>query len=84
VTAELACIELVELATDLLEGELSDEDRARVSRHLAGCDGCTTYVEQLRRTIAAAARLAPDAVGTQVLERLQSAHRSLRPPRSDA
>ena len=47
----LACIELVELITDYLEGNLSDADRRRVEAHLAGCDACTSYVEQMRPTI---------------------------------
>ena len=48
----LTCIELVELVTDYLEGSLSEDERARVERHLAGCDGCTDYIEQMRMTIA--------------------------------
>lgn len=47
----LTCHELVELVTDYLEGALSPEDRRRVEEHLALCDGCTTYLEQMRETI---------------------------------
>lgn len=46
----LACQELVELVTDYFEGALSRRDRRRFERHIAGCDGCTTYVEQMRVT----------------------------------
>jgi anti-sigma factor RsiW len=53
----LRCIELVELVTDYLEGALPDDVRARFEAHLAGCDGCTTYVEQIRRTIAMCGRM---------------------------
>ena len=48
---EMSCRELVRLITDYLEGELSVRDRRRFQRHLRGCDGCTTYVEQMRQTI---------------------------------
>jgi anti-sigma factor RsiW len=52
-TAEqLRCMELVEIVTEYLEGGLPPGQRARFEAHLAGCDGCTTYVEQIRRTIA--------------------------------
>lgn len=50
-TRKLTCQELVELVTDYLEGALSRRQRARFERHLDGCDGCTTYVEQIRQTV---------------------------------
>ena len=46
--AHLNCRELVELVTAYLEGALSSGERKRFDAHLAGCDGCTTYVEQMR------------------------------------
>ena len=54
---ELSCRELVRLITDYLEGTLSVRDRRRFDRHLRGCDGCTTYVEQMRQTIRLAGTL---------------------------
>ena len=62
----LSCQELVELVTDYLEGALSVEDVNRFERHIAGCDGCTRYLEQIRATIALTgsltlADLAPEA-----------------------
>jgi anti-sigma factor RsiW len=48
---DLNCDQLVELVTDYLEGALDEETERRVADHLAGCDGCTTYVQQIRRTI---------------------------------
>src|SRR5690348_8905597 len=47
----LTCREFVELATEYLEGTMSDEDRSRFEQHLAICPGCVTYVEQMRQTI---------------------------------
>jgi anti-sigma factor RsiW len=48
---DLNCNELVELVTDYLDGALDEETGHRVADHLAGCDGCTTYVEQIRQTV---------------------------------
>jgi anti-sigma factor RsiW len=63
------CIQLVDLVTDYLEGSMPDEQRARFDEHVAGCDGCTTYLEQFRITIRLTGmlseeQLAPEARGT--------------------
>jgi anti-sigma factor RsiW len=58
----ISCRELVELVTAYLDGALSAEETARVEAHLALCDPCVEYVEQIRAT----ARLA--AVATRELE----------------
>ena len=47
----MTCKELVELITDYLEGKLPDDIRMRLENHLSGCNGCTNYLEQMRRTI---------------------------------
>lgn len=47
----LTCHEVIEIITDYLEGALPADDRRRVEEHLAICDGCTTYLEQMRETI---------------------------------
>jgi len=47
----LTCHEVIEIITDYLEGALPVDDRHRVEEHLAICDGCTTYLEQMRETI---------------------------------
>jgi anti-sigma factor RsiW len=52
-TRDLVCRQAVELVTDYLEGRLSRRDRKRFERHLAGCPNCSTYLEQIRQTIAA-------------------------------
>jgi anti-sigma factor RsiW len=52
-TQELSCQQLVELVTEYLEGTLDDARLAALDAHLVGCDGCGTYVEQMRRTVAA-------------------------------
>ena len=52
----LTCRQAVELVTEHLEGALPDVDRARFEPHLAGCDACTAYLEQMRATIGALGR----------------------------
>jgi len=62
-TAEaLACKELVELITDYLEGALAEHDRVRLEDHLALCDGCTSYLEQMRATIELTGMLTEDQI----------------------
>ena len=45
---DLACVEVVEIVTDYLEGALPAAEALRLERHLATCPGCTEYLEQLR------------------------------------
>jgi anti-sigma factor RsiW len=47
----LVCREFVELVTDYLEGALPEPERARFEAHLAECDGCTGYLEDMRRLV---------------------------------
>ena len=47
----LTCHEVVELITDYLEDALPSNVRVRVDEHLAVCDGCTRYLDQMRETI---------------------------------
>jgi len=58
VDPDLACRELVELVTDYLENALSATERERFEAHLADCEGCDAYVEQVRATIRLAGRAA--------------------------
>ena len=50
-TAEMTCRELVELVTDYLDDALPPERRAPIEAHLALCDACATYLEQMRQTV---------------------------------
>ena len=74
-TDELTCKEVVEIVTDYLEGALSPEDRARFDQHLAGCDGCTSYLEQMRETIRLSGMLTEEQVPAAQRERLRRAFR---------
>lgn len=57
---QLSCQDLVELVTDYLDGALTPAERVRFDAHIAGCDGCHTYLEQIRATIALTGSLLPE------------------------
>lgn len=62
---EMTCKELVELVTEYLEDTLPDEVRIRMEEHLSGCDGCKTYMDQMRETIRLTGLLREEDVTTQ-------------------
>ncbi len=74
----VACVELVALASDYLEGTISPELEARIDTHLAGCDGCSMYIDQLRGVVEAAGHLTPDAVPEEAVDRLLDVFRAAR------
>jgi len=76
-TNALACIEFVELVTEYLDGVLEPGEILRVQRHLSGCDGCTTYLEQLRATIQASGHLPTEPVPPEVIDRLLAIYREV-------
>ena len=73
---DLACREFIELVTEYLEGTMSVPERARVDAHLAGCPFCTTYLEQMRQTIATLGHLPESKVDPKALEALMGAFRA--------
>ncbi len=58
--AELTCKELVEIVSDYLEGALPEDDRERFESHLADCEGCRGYLDQMRVTIRVVGTLGED------------------------
>jgi anti-sigma factor RsiW len=71
----LSCREFVELVTDYLEGALSAADRDRFEAHLAHCDHCTAYIEQLRLTIRVTGEIPPEAMSDEMERELLAAFR---------
>ena len=76
----LVCREFVELVTDYLEGALPDTERARFEAHLAECDGCTAYLEDMRRLVGSLHDLPEPAPDPATREALLRAFRDLREP----
>jgi anti-sigma factor RsiW len=74
----LACREVVELVTDYLEGALSRRDRRRFEAHIAGCDGCTAYIEQMRLAIEALGRVPESSISPRAREELTRAFQDWR------
>ena len=74
----LVCRQAVELIGDYLDGTLSRRQRRRLEKHLAGCDACTAYLEQMRATIAASGRVTPDDLPSDVVEGLVNLFRQYR------
>jgi anti-sigma factor RsiW len=64
----LVCQEMVELITDYLEGSLPRSQRRRFEAHLAGCENCSEYLEQMRATIAAAGQLSAEDLTPEMRE----------------
>jgi anti-sigma factor RsiW len=52
---DLACIRVVEMVTDYLEGVLPEVEARRLEHHLETCPGCSEYLKQLR-TVAGSLR----------------------------
>ena len=73
----LTCQEVIELLSSYIEGGLTADDRRRVDEHLALCDGCTTYLEQMRETIRLSGRLSEEAIDPEFRDRLLAAFRGL-------
>jgi len=71
----LSCREVVELVTSYIEGALTAAEEVRFEEHLALCDGCAAYVDQMRRTIVLVGRLDPEAVDPEAGDRLMLAFR---------
>jgi anti-sigma factor RsiW len=74
-TEALSCQELVELVTDYLEGALGERDLRAFEEHIAGCDGCTAYLEQMRTTIKLVGSLTPSDLTTDAETALLQAFR---------
>jgi len=65
---ELACQEIVELITDYLEDSLPRSQRRRFEAHLAACENCTEYLNQMQATIAATGRLREEDLTPEMRE----------------
>jgi anti-sigma factor RsiW len=77
-TSDFSCRELVAVASDYLEGRLPASERARLEEHLAECEGCTTYLEQMRRTITLIGELREEHVPPEAFARLLGVFRAWR------
>ena len=75
---EYVCQEMVELITGYLEGELSRSQRRRFEAHLAGCEHCSEYLEQMRATIRATGLLRVEDLTPQMRADFGALYRNWR------
>ena len=69
------CREVVELATEYVEGELTADQATAFEVHLNFCEGCTTFLDQIRETAASARRLSEEQVPEELRAKLIDAFR---------
>jgi anti-sigma factor RsiW len=69
------CVEVVELATAYVEGAMPAGERTLFELHLNFCDGCDTFVDQIRATAATASRLPEEQVPPETKAKLLAAFR---------
>ena len=74
----LTCRHVVELVTGYLEGTLSWRERRRVERHLADCEACSAYLDQMRATLAALGTVTEESLSPDAREALLHAFRDWR------
>ena len=78
---DLRCIDLVRVVSAYLDGEVDEDQRARIERHLEGCGGCRAAIDQFQTVIRLAGRLSAADVATidpLIRDRLMA---TLRTPR---
>jgi anti-sigma factor RsiW len=74
----LTCHEVIDLLSNYLEDALPPDERRRVDEHLALCDGCETYLEQIRETIRLSGGLTEEQVPEEEKVALLVAFRNWR------
>jgi hypothetical protein len=74
------CKEVVELATDYVEGAMTPAQMTQFELHLNFCDGCMTFIDQIRRTSDTAARLGADTIPEGTKAKLLAAFRDWKDP----
>jgi anti-sigma factor RsiW len=75
---ELVCQQVVELMSDYIEGALTRSQHRRLEAHLAGCEHCSEYLEQMRTTIRLTGRLRTDDLTPQMRAELTALYERWR------
>ena len=72
------CDQVVELATEYVEGAMTGAQMTQFELHLNFCDGCYTFIDQIRATAEMAGRLSEEQVPEETKARLLAAFRDWR------
>jgi anti-sigma factor RsiW len=75
---DIACAEVVEIATAYLEGALPAGRAQALERHLATCPGCTEHLEQMRTLAGSLGRITQESLSPEMRAGLIAAYRELR------
>jgi predicted anti-sigma-YlaC factor YlaD len=79
--SDMVCQEFVEVVTSYLEGALGRRDTARLEAHLRGCEVCTEYLAQMRRTVLLTGRLTVEDIPPEGRDRLLEVFRQWKAQR---
>ena len=71
----LSCREIVQLATEYLEGTMPAEARLRFERHVAICPPCRSFLGQMRETLRLSGELPEESLSPETREALLEAFR---------
>jgi hypothetical protein len=69
------CREIVDLATEYVEGALTTSQMTQFELHLNFCEGCVAFVDQIRGTAATARRLSEEEIPEETKVKLLEAFR---------
>jgi Putative zinc-finger len=69
------CNQVIELATEYVEGAMTDSQMTRFEMHLNFCDGCFSFVDQIRVTAAMAGQLTDEEIPEETKTKLLAAFR---------
>jgi anti-sigma factor RsiW len=75
----MTCQQFVEIVTDYLEQQLDEARKLWTDEHLATCDACRNYLEQMRMTIAALRDLCDETLDVEQRDRILAVMRTARP-----
>jgi anti-sigma factor RsiW len=76
--ADLTCQDFVELVTDYLEGALDEDTARRFEEHLALCQGCESYLSQMKETASRLGDIPVESLSAETQATLLSAFRDFR------
>ena len=79
----ISCADALELMTDHLEGALSEADAERMRAHLAGCEACQMFLDQVKATIEVTRESGPAEEFPVNRDRVESLVELFRSDRSD-
>jgi anti-sigma factor RsiW len=71
------CREVVDLVTEYLEGAMSADEITALELHLHYCDGCATYLDQIRETVALARGVSGERISDELKDALRLAYDEL-------